>query len=132
MAVEGMEIGSHTRTHFNCGSTEREALEREIAGSRRDLEALVGEAIPFFSFPWGRPANMSGPAVEIAGKSYKHFFSAYGGVNFPGKLGPHLVRSAHPHSLWELELTLQQLLEMPRSDAVKLHALYGGTTGVQS
>ena len=132
MAVEGMEIGSHTLTHFNCGSTEREVLDREITGSRRDLEALVGQAVPFFSFPWGRPANMSAPAVEIAAKSYEHFFSAYGGANFPGVTGQHRVRSAHPHSLWELELTLQQLLEMPRSDAEELRALFEGAAVAQS
>ena len=132
MAVEGMEIGSHTRTHFNCGSTEREVLEREIAGSRRDLENLVGQAIPFFSFPWGKPANMSEPAVEIAGKSYQHFFSAYGGANFPGVRGQHRVRSAHPHSLWELELTLQQLLEIPRGDMENLRARFEPAAVAQS
>lgn len=111
MAAEGITIGSHTRTHFNCGSTDAARLESEIAGSRRDLEALLGRSVPLFSFPWGKPANMSAPAVAMARASYEHYFSAYGGVNFPGMAHAHLLRTAHPHSLWELELTLQQFLE---------------------
>ncbi len=111
LAAEGFEIGSHTRTHFNCGSTDRGRLEGEIAGSRRDLESLLGRPVAFFAFPWGKPANMSAPALEIAETNYEYFFSACGGANFPGRTGRHLLRTAHPHSLWELELALQQLLE---------------------
>jgi peptidoglycan/xylan/chitin deacetylase (PgdA/CDA1 family) len=111
LAAEGIEIGSHTRTHFNCGSMDGAMLEKEIAGSRQDLERLLGQPVSYFAFPWGKPVNMSAEAREIAARSYAHYFSAYGGVNFPGRTEPHLVRSAHPHDLWELELSLQQMLE---------------------
>jgi peptidoglycan/xylan/chitin deacetylase (PgdA/CDA1 family) len=109
----GFEIGSHTRSHFNCGSTDRAALEREIVGSKLDLEQRLGQPVEFFAFPWGQPENMSPEAVQLAQETYGYFLSASGGVNFPSRNGvsPHLRRRFQYHSLWELELQLQSLLE---------------------
>jgi peptidoglycan/xylan/chitin deacetylase (PgdA/CDA1 family)/folate-dependent phosphoribosylglycinamide formyltransferase PurN len=113
LRAEGHTFGSHTRTHFNCGSTDRERLERELVDSRNELEHGLGEAVPFFSFPWGHPPQMSTPAVEIALANYERIFSACGGVN-PPQASPrqHLLRCSHPANLLELELLLQSLLEL--------------------
>ena len=110
----GHGFGSHTRTHFNCGSTDRKLLEREIIDSRAELERALGEPVPFFSFPWGHPPQMSAPAVEIALASYDCIFSACGGVNAPdaANLRKHLLRCSHPDNLMEMELLLQSLLEL--------------------
>jgi len=114
-AEDGIEIASHTRTHFDCASTDRAKLEDEIAGSREDLERIIGRPVTNFSFPWGWPHNMSEPALEIAARSYSHYFSAYGGANYPGRGSQvHLRRYPHPASLWELELALQGILDAPR------------------
>ncbi len=116
-AEDGVEIASHTRTHFDCASTDRAKLEDEIAGSREDLERIIGRPVTNFSFPWGLPNNMSEPAREIATRSYTHYFSAYGGANYPGRGSQvHLRRYSHPASLWELELTLQGILDPPPKD----------------
>ncbi len=113
-AEDGIEIGSHTRTHFDCASTDRSKLEDEIAGSREDLERIIQRPVTWFSFPWGLPHNMSDVAREIAGRSYSHYFSAYGGANLPGDgARVHLRRYSHPASLWELELTLQGIPDAP-------------------
>ena len=111
MALQGLEIGSHTRTHFDCGSTDSARLRNEIADSRQDLETLLGRPVTTFSFPWGKPVNMSKPAIALAEANYEHYFSAYGGANFPGALPQHLVRTDYALDLWELELALQQLLD---------------------
>ncbi len=112
LSQDGFEIGSHTRSHFDCGSSDPEALQAEIVGSKADLEQRLG-LVSFFSFPWGHPESMSPRAVELAKATYSYVFSAYGGTNFPSpkeKLW-HLKRCSQPKNLWELALALQSLLE---------------------
>jgi peptidoglycan/xylan/chitin deacetylase (PgdA/CDA1 family) len=109
---EGFEIGSHTRTHFDCGSSDPAVLRNEIVGSQEDLRRYIGRAVESFSFPWGQPANMSAEAVELARSTFPYVCSAYGGVNLPGQNPSwHILRCSHPNDLWELELVLQSLLE---------------------
>jgi peptidoglycan/xylan/chitin deacetylase (PgdA/CDA1 family) len=114
MNESGFEIGSHTQSHFDCGSSDFAALRREIVESKADLEAWLDEPQRFFAFPWGQPANMSAAAVEIAHTTYPYVLSAYGGHNVPkaGARWWHLRRCPHPNSLWELELQVQSLLEL--------------------
>jgi peptidoglycan/xylan/chitin deacetylase (PgdA/CDA1 family) len=110
----GMTIGSHTRTHFDCGSEDPDALRAEIAGAQDDFVQALGAPTQFFSFPWGNPQNMSAPAVALARRSYGHVFSGCGGVNFParsGELWP-LKRRLHTNHPWELELALQGVLNL--------------------
>ncbi len=118
---EGFEIGSHTRTHFDCGSTNVAALRDEIAGSKQDLERHLGRPVDQFSFPFGLPKNISPEAMKLAGENYTYVSSAYGGSNFAPADGVvrHLRRWAHPNDLWELELMLQGALEFEpvKSDA---------------
>ncbi len=119
-ADENVEIGSHTQTHYDCGQDDRQRLESEIATSRRELEQVTGKSVAYFSFPWGKHANMCESARQIAEQNYECYFSAYGGVNSPGPRGKHLERLAHPFSLWELELTLQNILEFHPAGRVAL------------
>lgn len=125
LSQSGFEIGSHTRSHFDCGSANLEALREEIVGSKMDLQIHLGAPVSFFSFPWGLPANFSAPAVELAHATYPYIFSATGGENFPSPEGPcwFLRRSSHPPDLWELELLLQSILELERP-RMPLSALY--------
>ncbi|MGB7847443.1 MAG: polysaccharide deacetylase family protein, partial [Candidatus Acidiferrum sp.] len=80
---EGAEFSSHTRSHFDCGGTVIEKLDEEIVQSKLDLENRLGLPVWAFAFPFGKPENMSLPAVELASKHYECFVSYYGGVNFP-------------------------------------------------
>ncbi|HVT47047.1 MAG TPA: polysaccharide deacetylase family protein [Vicinamibacterales bacterium] len=110
---QGFTMASHTRTHFNCGSTDIERLRREIGDARTEIEAELGCPVPLFSFPWGQPANISADAVDVAHARYEAIFSACGGVNHPGAdSGWHFRRCHHPDDLIELELTSQSLLDM--------------------
>jgi peptidoglycan/xylan/chitin deacetylase (PgdA/CDA1 family) len=110
---EGFEIGSHTRTHFDCGTADLAALEREIVGSREELERRLGGEVRCFSFPFGRPENVSREAFALACRTYPLVLSACGGNNFAPRDGAvaHLRRRAHANSLWDLELQLQGVLE---------------------
>jgi peptidoglycan/xylan/chitin deacetylase (PgdA/CDA1 family) len=54
MASEGMTIGSHTRTHPLLTNESREQVVDEVAGSRADLERMLGRPVHHFAYPDGR------------------------------------------------------------------------------
>jgi peptidoglycan/xylan/chitin deacetylase (PgdA/CDA1 family) len=113
LARSGAEIGSHTGSHFDCGSTDRARLEREIVGARDALERRLGRAVSAFAFPWGQAENMSLEAVGIARGAYTHVFSAEGGQSRPDRSLPAVLpRTFQCHDLWELELTLQSVFDL--------------------
>lgn len=111
LRAHNVVIGSHTRTHFDCGSGDRGRLESEIGGAREDLRRELGQEVPYFSFPKGKAKNMPAEALEVAAATYPFLFAASGGANggLPAPETP-LSRSNHPSSLLELELTLQSVL----------------------
>jgi peptidoglycan/xylan/chitin deacetylase (PgdA/CDA1 family)/folate-dependent phosphoribosylglycinamide formyltransferase PurN len=113
MYSSGFEIGSHTRTHFDCGSHDTGRLEDEIVGSRAELEKQLGGKIEFFSFPFGLPQNISPEATAIAARTYSFILSAFGGEN-PAPADDkicHLKRWFHANHLWDLELQIHGVLE---------------------
>lgn len=105
-------FGSHTRTHFDCGSTDEAALKSEIVDSKSELESHLGEPIDYFSFPWGMPVNMSEPSKKLALKTYGYSYAAAGGINPPGMSTRQILRRCdHPPFVFDLELLLQSVLE---------------------
>lgn len=115
----GYEIGSHTRTHADCGSADEAFLRSEIVGSLEDFAEKLGPT-PHFSFPFGMPQNISPPAAEIACAHYKNVFSAYGGGNFHSDQQQILKRGNFPFTVWELELQLQLVLRPARPEVPHL------------
>jgi peptidoglycan/xylan/chitin deacetylase (PgdA/CDA1 family) len=109
-----VEFGSHTRTHFDCGSHDTAKLEWEIAGSRRDLEQHLGRPVELFAFPFGHKENISSEALELAAASYSHFVSGFGGDNHSRsqKDAQHLLRKNLYANPWELELDLQGVFDL--------------------
>src|SRR5215469_7451669 len=76
----GFEIGAHTVNHVDLGKIDPESVRFEVAESRRTLEEITGREVPFFSFPFGRKANIredSRGIIEEAG--FQALFSAHGG-----------------------------------------------------
>jgi peptidoglycan/xylan/chitin deacetylase (PgdA/CDA1 family) len=51
---EGVEVGSHTDSHPDLPRLSREEWDREIKGSKQELESLLETRIDFFSYPAGR------------------------------------------------------------------------------
>jgi peptidoglycan/xylan/chitin deacetylase (PgdA/CDA1 family)/folate-dependent phosphoribosylglycinamide formyltransferase PurN len=105
----GYEIGSHTRHHADCGSTDVNFLREEIEGSALDIKERLGST-PHFSFPFGFPHNISEPAAGIACSSYQNVFGAYRGGNYSAEQRRIMKRGNFPHTVWELELQLQSAL----------------------
>ncbi len=131
---QGSTIGSHTRTHFDCGSIKESVLRSEIVGSQEDLRRHLGHDVPYFSFPWGYPKNMSSTALVIASETYRYLFAAYGEINeVRNGASPVLKRAYLPESLLELELSLQGILDF-RRDKVQWpsNAHRGGTIGTEA
>ncbi len=49
----GMEVGAHSRTHPHLPSCSDAELQDELAGSKADLETLIGEPVTQFCYPYG-------------------------------------------------------------------------------
>jgi peptidoglycan/xylan/chitin deacetylase (PgdA/CDA1 family) len=67
MAAGGVTIGAHSRTHADlraCGPGE---LEREVKGSKEDLEDLLGRPVTSFAYPTGLLNEEVVAAVAAAG-----------------------------------------------------------------
>jgi peptidoglycan/xylan/chitin deacetylase (PgdA/CDA1 family) len=67
MAAAGVSIGAHSRTHADLTTCSDAHLEREVRGSREDLEDLLGAPCTRFAYPNGRLDARVRAAVAAAG-----------------------------------------------------------------
>jgi hypothetical protein len=59
-------------------------VDEEVRGSREQLAAIVGRPVEFFSFPFGRVANITDEALAvIRDAEFDAVFSAHGGTVGP-------------------------------------------------
>lgn len=63
----GLTLGAHTRTHRVLPALSPEEVEAEVAGSRRDLAAALGEPVETFAYPYGKWNEAVAEAVARAG-----------------------------------------------------------------
>lgn len=63
----GMEIGAHTRSHARLTEVDDATLRDEVAGSRAELEDLLGTAVTQFCYPYGAAGPREQLAVRTAG-----------------------------------------------------------------
>lgn len=49
-----IDIGAHTITHPVLASLEADEAEREIAGSKKELEIMLGKEVKYFAYPYGK------------------------------------------------------------------------------
>jgi peptidoglycan/xylan/chitin deacetylase (PgdA/CDA1 family) len=86
MEAAGFEVGSHTINHTNMGSADKPTIEIEVKDSLSILNHELGEKPRAFSFPWGKPRDLSAYAIEVARQAnYYSAVSAYGGANTRGR-----------------------------------------------
>jgi peptidoglycan/xylan/chitin deacetylase (PgdA/CDA1 family)/glycosyltransferase involved in cell wall biosynthesis len=52
-ATQGIEFGSHSRTHTDLTTLSSEELAKEIIGSRDELSSLLGSPVTSFAYPYG-------------------------------------------------------------------------------
>ena len=77
----GIEVGAHTVTHADLGKCSEETMHREIAGSKRDLERILGESVSVFSYPFGGVRNTQSCVLQFAKEAgFSAMFSAHGGT----------------------------------------------------
>jgi peptidoglycan/xylan/chitin deacetylase (PgdA/CDA1 family) len=67
MLSAGMQVGAHTRHHVALPGIPLEEAEREIAGSRADLEHELGSRVRAFAYPYGLLDATTPDAVARAG-----------------------------------------------------------------
>ena len=77
----GITIGSHTSTHakLNEISSNPEQLHKELKGSKKELEQILGEEVKHFAYPYGLHDSAAIAAVKEAG--YKTACSTRSGFN---------------------------------------------------
>jgi peptidoglycan/xylan/chitin deacetylase (PgdA/CDA1 family) len=63
----GLEVGSHTRNHVRLTHCTEQEAQREIAGSKAELEDLLGCAVSQFCYPYGEFNASLSRRVDEAG-----------------------------------------------------------------
>jgi peptidoglycan/xylan/chitin deacetylase (PgdA/CDA1 family) len=116
-SVTDAEFGSHTCSHYDCGSTDEASLTRELEESKRSLEEKLSKPVSALAFPFGKPRNMSAPAMAIAAKTYDHYLSSFGGENAPKAYDSHkhLLRKHLQGNAWESEFEVQDVFVIAKS-----------------
>lgn len=65
--AQGQEIGAHSRHHVDLTRTDAEQAQAEIAGSKRDLELMLGVEVRHFCYPYGHYGPQHAAMVRDAG-----------------------------------------------------------------
>ena len=82
MARHGFDFHSHSHTHADLPTLADDALRTQLRSSREDLQDLLGSAVSYFAYPYGRFDARVQRAVEAAG--YRLAFSVRSGFNRAG------------------------------------------------
>ncbi len=90
----GFTIGSHTRTHVTLPMETRQTMDRELTGSKAELEQYLGEPIDHFAYPGGQFTADVVQAVARAG--YKFAYTAC-----PHDVPAHPLLTIERLLLWE-------------------------------
>lgn len=69
-ASAGIEIGSHGSRHVRLPTVGPDALDEEIRGSRERLQAITGQPVGGFCYPWGVTSRQVVDRVRAAGYDY--------------------------------------------------------------
>ena len=75
----GFTFQSHTRRHPDLTTLAEEKLLEELAGSRQELEDLLGEQVPYLAYPYGR---LNERVLDLSAEAgYAAAFSTQPGFN---------------------------------------------------
>jgi peptidoglycan/xylan/chitin deacetylase (PgdA/CDA1 family) len=67
LAAAGFEVGSHSASHPFLTEVDAETLRRELTGSKRALEDIIGRPVTHLSCPGGRTSRAVARAAREAG-----------------------------------------------------------------
>lgn len=76
-------IGVHTVHHVSLGAFSKEDQKKEIHGSKKRLEQIIGHEIYYFSYPFGSQNDYNTDTIEILKE--EGFRQAYTAIPQPGK-----------------------------------------------
>ena len=79
LRAQGFSFQSHTRTHADLPTLDDRILRDELVGARNDLQDLLGEAVDYLAYPYGRHDERVLRAAREAG--YRAAFSVQPGFN---------------------------------------------------
>ena len=88
-------IGAHSIGHCSLGYRTKSEQQAEIAGSQHALSTMLGQEIPYFSYPFGTGADFNAASIELA-RSNGYLHTA---ANYPGLAHKGSVRHAFPRFL---------------------------------
>ena len=103
----GVQIGSHTRTHPELTRISSDEQNNEISASKKDLEERLNHPIDTFCYPGGDHNDQVKEAVKIAG--YRYAVTTQRG---------HVERGYDPYALRRIPI---KLITNPFSFLYKLH-----------
>lgn len=77
-SMKGVEFGAHSRSHQDLRTLDGPELQDEIAGSRYDLEKIVGSPIISFAYPYG---HYNAVATNSVAQYFDLAFTSDDGLN---------------------------------------------------
>jgi len=77
-ASQGIDFGSHSRTHPNLTTVSAAAAAEELLRSRDELAALLGRSVTIFAYPYGRHNKV---VCDSARTIYEMAFTTLEGLN---------------------------------------------------
>lgn len=90
----GIEIGLHTRTHFDFSQPHDEkTIHDEIVTAAAELADWIDRPVRYFAFPYGLPDQLSQSVIaKLHELGFAGYCSAYGAYNFAGQDTTHIRR----------------------------------------
>ena len=90
-------VGAHTMTHSSLAALPEADQAREIAGSRRRLEALLGRPVEVFSYPFGTRSDYNAATIRLCREAgFRKAATAIGGHRYrwtdPFQIPRHFVQ----------------------------------------
>jgi peptidoglycan/xylan/chitin deacetylase (PgdA/CDA1 family) len=83
-ATGGITFGAHTQSHPVLALLGGEAQQREVAGSKADVEGMTGRPVACFAYPHGRAADYTAETVEtVRAAGFTHAFTTSPGAVTP-------------------------------------------------
>ena len=84
-AAQGVTIGAHTVSHAILSLLDAADMEREIAGSKRKLDAELGQSTFCFCYPQGFPEDYNAATIEQVERcGFRYAFTAHLDPNWSG------------------------------------------------
>jgi peptidoglycan/xylan/chitin deacetylase (PgdA/CDA1 family) len=84
LASQGFDIGCHTDTHIDMGTSDPETVRRELEVSRQKLQQELGQRPTLFAYPFGGREHISERSIALVREAgFASCASCYGGTNQP-------------------------------------------------